>query len=486
MPPRPFFSRPAESTPMATDLPPDATPGSTTSVDDAANDFRPWERVAELVDAGDREGLEQYLHKLSTFDQALALDRLDEQHHTAVLTILPAEEAAELLRHLNEVQAAEIVDALSAEDLAAIVQELPSDEQADLIGDLQADHAEAIMAALPPGEAAALRELTAYNDDVAGGLLVREVLRFNETTHVGDVISSLSENAEEFRDYDVQYAYLIDDAERLVGVLPMRNLLFARRGQPVADIMIRDPLSVRDTTPLDDLRDFFDAHHFLGVPVVDHDNRLLGVVHRNAVDYETTRAAESDFLKSQGIIGGEELRTMPVVQRAKRRLSWLSINILLNVGAATVIAVYQDTLAQVIALAVFLPIISDMSGCSGNQAVAVSMRELSLGLVRPSEVARVWLKEVSVGLINGAVLGLLVAFVAVLWDGNVYLGVVVGVALFVNTIIAVSIGGTVPLLLKRFGFDPAVASGPLLTTVTDMCGFFLVLGLATAMLSYLV
>jgi len=279
---------------------------------------------------------------------------------------------------------------------------------------------------------------------------------------------------------------LIDEAERLVGVLPMRNLLFARRSQPVADIMIRDPLSVRDTTPLDDLRDFFDAHHFLGVPVVDQSNRLLGVVHRNAVDYEATRAAESDFLKSQGIIGGEELRTMPVAQRAKRRLSWLSINILLNVGAAGVIAVYQDTLAQVIALAVFLPIISDMSGCSGNQAVAVSMRELSLGLVRPSELARVWLKEVSVGLINGSVLGLLVAVVAVLWDGNLYLGVVVGLALFANTVVAVSIGGTVPLLLKRFGFDPAVASGPLLTTVTDMCGFFLVLGLATAMLTYLV
>ncbi|MEP1643358.1 magnesium transporter, partial [Rhodopirellula bahusiensis] len=121
-----------------------------------------------------------------------------------------------------------------------------------------------------------------------------------------------------------------------------------------------------------------------------------------------------------------------------------------------------------------------------NQAVAVSMRELSLGLVRPSEMLRVWLKEISVGLINGTVLGLLVAVVAVVWDGNPYLGLVVGVALCANTLIAVSIGGTVPLLLKRLGFDPAVASGPLLTTVTDMCGFFLVLGMATAMLDRLI
>ena len=137
----------------------------------------------------------------------------------------------------------------------------------------------------------------------------------------------------------------------------------------------------------------------------------------------------------------------------------------------------------VIALAVFLPIISDMSGCSGNQAVAVSMRELSLGLVRPSEVVRVWLKEVSVGLINGATLGVLLGVVAWLWRGSSTLGVVVGAALALNTVVAVSIGGCVPLILKGLGVDPALASGPILTTVTDICGFFFALGLAALALS---
>jgi magnesium transporter len=196
-------------------------------------------------------------------------------------------------------------------------------------------------------------------------------------------------------------------------------------------------------------------------------------------------ATESDYLKSQGIVGGEELRTMPLILRSRRRLSWLSVNVFLNIGAAAVIALFQDTLQSVIALAVFLPIISDMSGCSGNQAVAVSMRELSIGVIRPTELLRVWLKELSVGLINGTVLGLLVGICAVLFDGNPYLGIVIGVALFANTLIAVSIGGTVPLLLKRLQIDPAVASGPLLTTITDMCGFFLVLGSATLLLSKL-
>ena len=130
--------------------------------------------------------------------------------------------------------------------------------------------------------------------------------------------------------------------------------------------------------------------------------------------------------------------------------------------------------------------VSDMSGCSGNQAVAVTMRELSLGLVRPVDAFRVWLKEVSVGLINGVVLGILIGAVAWIWKGNLYLGIVIGLALSINTVIAVSIGGVVPLLLKRLGQDPAVASGPLLTTITDMAGFFLVLSLATLFMPLLI
>ena len=206
---------------------------------------------------------------------------------------------------------------------------------------------------------------------------------------------------------------------------------------------------------------------------------------RAAVDEARSEQHDSDFLKTQGIIGGEEIRTLPVLLRSRRRFAWLSVNIVLNVMAASVIALFRDTLSAVIALAVFLPIISDMSGCSGNQAVAVSLRELSLGLVRTEELLRVWIKEITVGLLNGVALGLLVGIVAYAWQGNPYLGIVVGVALCLNTMIAVSIGGIIPLVLKRFHIDPAVASGPILTTANDMCGFLLVLGIATAMLSRL-
>lgn len=449
-------------------------------------DQKPWVEMLRIADEGNATELEGYVSSLSTSDQALALSRLDPSETELVLQTLDPNNAADLISHLSETQAAQTVGTLEPQSAATIIQELPSDEQADVLGDLDSSQAEAILESFPDEQATAVRELASYQDNVAGGLMVSELLRFEPGMTVSDVIDQLSQHQEDLHDYDVRYGYVCDDQGKLVGVLPMRNLLFVKRASKVEDLMVRDPMSVNDLTPLDDLIEFFDSHAFLGVPVVDGAGVLKGVIHRTAVDHATVLATESDYMKSSGIVGGEELRTMPLWLRSRRRLSWLSINILLNIGAASVIALFQDTLESVIALAVFLPIISDMSGCSGNQAVAVSMRELSLGLVRPAELMLVWLKELGVGLINGSVLGFLVAIAAILFNGNPYLGLVVGVALFVNTIIAVSIGGTVPLLLKRMGFDPAVASGPLLTTVTDMCGFLLVLGLATLMLSKLV
>ncbi len=261
--------------------------------------------------------------------------------------------------------------------------------------------------------------------------------------------------------------------------------MLTRQSAPISDIMSISP-HVSPDTNLDELNAIFEHHELTSVPVIDRHVRLLGVVTRAGVIEALAERADEEHRKMQGIIGGDEIRTMPVLTRSLRRLSWLSINIVLNIIAASVIAFYEDTLSAVIALAVFLPIVSDMSGCSGNQAVAVSMRELALGVVKPFEVVRVWLQEILVGLINGLALGFLLGTAAWLWKGNPYLGLVVGGALAANTILAVSIGGTVPLLLKRVGIDPAVASGPILTTVTDMCGFFLVLSIAAAMLPLLV
>jgi magnesium transporter len=316
--------------------------------------------------------------------------------------------------------------------------------------------------------------------------MVTEFLSYPELITAGEVLDDLRQNAERYTNYDVQYVYCCSEFGDLVGVLRLRDLLLTPRNRRIADFMIRKPLAVSVHTTLDDLAEIFDKHAFFGVPVLDEGGRLAGVAKRRDVEGAISNRADSDYLKSQGIVGGEELRSMPLRPRVSRRLSWLGGNVILNIAAASVIAFYQETLTQVIALAVFLPIISDMSGNAGIQAIAVSLREMTLGLLKPREVLWVFMKEISVGAINGLVLGLLVAVAAWLWKGNPYLGLVVGTALTLNTIVAAVVGGTLPLFLKRLKMDPALASGPILTTVTDMCGFFFVLSFASMILPKLV
>ena len=443
------------------------------------------EQLEAVVDGGDAVALEELLDSMPSGELAYALSRLSDEDQTKVLTTLSSEDAAGIIEQLSHAQAVDMIEHLAPDLAAGILDEMPSAEQADLIAELSENSAEAILAHMDPAEAANARELIQYDSDVAGGIMVKEYLAYPMDATVKDVVDDLCERGDEYRDYDIQYSYIIDSEKRVKGVLRMHNLLMAKRSTLIHDIMIQNPVFVHDTMPLDELAEFFDQHHYLGVPVVDEEDRLIGVVQQRAVQEAVSEKHDDDYLKSQGIVGGEEFRTMSLYRRTSRRLSWLSINIVLNLGAASVIAMFEHTLSAVIALAVFLPIISDMSGCSGSQAVAVSVRELSLGLVRPTELLRVWLKEISVGIINGVVLGLLVGGIALVWKGQPYLGLVAGSALCLNTMIAVSFGGLLPLVLKRFDTDPAIASGPILTTVTDMCGFFLVLGMATMMLDKL-
>lgn len=449
--------------------------------------IKPWEDLRRVLAASsDPQALDDFLDALPPGEAARAMSRLDSTERRRVFGLLDPVDAAHLVEQMADVQAAEMLDELTPTAAAAILHELNSDEQADLLGNLPLPDAEAILAELPPEEEAVVRSLSDYSSDIAGGLMMTEYLAFHESATVGEVAGDLRSNAEVYADYAVQYVYAISRRGVLRGVVPLRDLLLGRSAARLDEIMIPAPLAVTDRAELAELEDVFDRHSFVAVPVVADDGRLLGVVRRSALEEALAERADSDYRKSLGIVGGEELRTMPLLRRSARRLSWLSVNIVLNVAAASVIAFHQDTLTAVIALAAFLPIVSDMSGCSGNQAVAVSMRELSLGLVRPQEVARVWRQEAGLGLLNGAVLGLLLGAVAWLWRGNVYLALVVGGALALNTVVAVSIGGTVPLILRRLGFDPALASGPILTTITDLCGFLLTLQLASMMLAKLV
>jgi len=441
--------------------------------------------LAEMIGDRDAGGCTEWVEATHGQEAVRALSRLSDEEREQLLAMVEPDVAAEVVERLPEPQAVDAIEHLDANIAAAILAEIPSDDRVDILKELDAPGAEAIICLMEAAEADDIRRMVAYDEDVAGGLMITEFLAFPTTATVSEVLRDLEANAEKYADFNITYTYVIDEAGALVGVVPLRRFLLARRGATLDTIMIPDPVRVTDLEPLVDLSIRFRDEPYMGLPVVDATGVLIGVVERSGVEHALAEESDEAYREALGIIGGEELRSMPLVVRSRRRLAWLSLNIVLNIIAASVIAMHTDTLEAVIALAVFLPIISDMSGCSGNQAVAVSMRELSLGVTRPSDLFRVLGKEIAVGVVNGIALGVLIGLVAFLWKGNPWLGGVVGAALTLNTMIAVSIGGCVPLALKGLKLDPALASGPILTTVTDLCGFLLVLTFASMALAKL-
>ena len=446
----------------------------------------PWERLREILEGADARAIEEYLDGLPWSERARAISRLSPEDQERLLTTLAPQDAADLVENLPEHQAADLIELLSPQEAAPIVEELSSDQQADVLGKMEDTKSEAILAEMDPGEAAEARVLRAYDPATAGGLMITEFVSFAEGVAVQEVLHRLRLHGAEYAEYDIQYLYVIDAEGHPVGVLRTRDLLLAPATKGITELMVRPVRTVALSTSLQDLAHHFEESSFFGLPVVSEKGILVGVVMRRAVDEALKEQSENSFLASQGIVGGEEFRTNPLHVRVRRRFSWLSVNVLLNMVSASVIAVNQETLGQVISLAVFLPIISDMSGCAGQQSVAVSIRELSLGLLRPTEILRVVAKESGPAAVNGILLGAVVGVVAALWSGNPYLGMVVGAAQGINIIVAATFGGLLPLVLKRFGFDPALSSGLILTTVTDMCGFLLALTFAAQYLALLV
>jgi magnesium transporter len=443
----------------------------------------PWDRLRELTTQGDAQALQAFLKDLEPLETVRALFRLSAEEQELLVELLPPQHAAELIEDLPDFHAADIIERLEPAAAADIVEELDSDLGADLLSEIAPMDAQAILDEMAPTYARKVKTLISYPPEVAGGLMSTEYYAYPVTASVKDFLEDLRR-----RRADVellpQRVLLIDAGQRPTGAVEIADVLLTAPETPLATLsQAVEPVRVDEG--LDELEDYFRRYETLGAPVVDSEGRLIGRLRQHAVFDAIAERAQEEQLKVQGIVGGEELRHLPITTRSRRRLSWLSINVVLNIIAASVIAFYQDTVAAVIALAVFLPIVSDMSGCSGNQAIAVTMRELTLGVIHPRDALRVWWQEASVGLLNGLALGTLLGAAAYLWQGNAVLGLVVGAALAINTLVAVSIGGTVPLLLKRLHADPALASGPVLTTITDMFGFFLVLGLATLALPWL-
>lgn len=311
----------------------------------------------------------------------------------------------------------------------------------------------------------------------AGAVMSREVVAFPKGDRVRDAVATLKSLATSA--HPPGYAYAVDEAGRLVGVLNMRDLLLADDDAPLASVMRGEVFSVPARMDREEMLRALGARHFLAVPVVDDAGRLVGAVRADEVLRSAQEEATEDIQRLFGA-GAEEKALSPAAFKVRRRLPWLVVNLSTAFLAASVVGLFEDLIGRVAALAVFLPIVAGQGGNAGVQALSVVLRGLAVGEVDLSHAARLAGLELLVGLANGLAVGAVTAVAAWLWHGNPWMGVVIGLAMIINMLAAGLSGAAIPLLMKRLGFDPAQSSGIFLTTVTDIVGFFAFLGFAWA------
>lgn len=449
---------------------------------EAPDDRTTLQRIRELLDAGDAPALQDALTPLHPSDLADLLEALGEDERMAVLRALSDEPAlaAEALAEMEpDEHPEESLAALDSEQMGDILAELAVDDAADIIGEMDPDDQVRALASLPRAEAGEIRELMRYDEESAGGIMTTELVAVPISLTAAETIDEVRRQGQEVG--EIWVVFVIDANGLLEGYLPLQTLLTAAPDARLDELVLPPVADVLPDTPQDEVARVLSRYNLSVVPVVDERGRLLGGVTFDDVIDVVEAEATRDILSLGGTSGEEELRG-GWWDAVRVRLPWLFVNLLTAFAASSVVVAFKGTVAALPLLAAWMPVIAGMGGNTGTQALAVTVRRLALSNESSGRRWSVVGKEVLVGVGNGFAIGVTVAVIAFLLNQNVMLGVVVMVAMWLNLAVAGFAGAFVPIVLERLDVDPAVASSIFVTTFTDMCGFLLLLGLATRLL----
>lgn len=426
--------------------------------------------------------LEEYL-QMHPADLADRLQRLPLSDAQALLSRFPPEKSAAALAEAEPENVAELVADFSPKQLAGLLPRMAPQKAVDVLQELPANTRREVLVALPAHQSTSLRSLLRYPEDTAGGIMSNRFIALREDMTLDHVREMLASRGREDRAEDVAYLYVTDAEQRLVGIVSLRDLVFRGTGRSMNQIMNRDVKCVRVDADQEELAREFEHYHYLGLPVLDAEGRLVGVVKASDAMEIARKEATEDMQLMVGL-SGEERSMTPWKKSIGRRLPWLYVNLATAFAAAAIVNLFEKTIAQWTALAVFLPIIAGQGGNAGMQTLTVIIRDLALGELAPGDGRKALLKELVLGLINGLAIGLVVGVIGWFWKGSAMLGVVAGAAMLLNQLAAAFSGVVIPLGLRLLRVDPALASSIFLTTVTDVAGFFFFLGLAALALNY--
>jgi magnesium transporter len=434
--------------------------------------------VAEALEQGDLERAASLATPLHAADQADLLEQLDREGRAALVGQLEPDLDPELLTYLDGAVREEVLEQLGPAQAGAAIAQLETDDAIEILEDLDVSEQMALLATLPMPERAAVEAGLAYPEESAGRLMQRDFVAVPEFWTVGQTIDYLRVNPDLPDDfYDL---YIINPRFEPVGSIPLSKVLRSKRGVLLTELRMKALHLVPVEEDQEKVGFMFRQYGLVSAPVIDANGRMLGVITVDDVVDVIEEEAQEDILKLGGV-QETDLFQRPL-RAGMRRFPWLMINLGTAILASVVIAQFEEAIEQVVALAVLMPIVASMGGNGGTQTVTIVVRALAAREVTPANALRVLGKEAMVGGFNGLLFLVAGALVAVLWFGNVLLGVLFGVALLITLIFAALAGVVIPLAFDRFGVDPALASGVFMTTVTDVVGFLSFLGLATLFL----
>ena len=428
----------------------------------------------------DVRAIDALMEPLHPADIADLLEQISSGEREALLELWSSGVDGEVLSELEWSTREEILPLLPDAVLADAVRELDSDDVVDLVEDLGEDQQEAILDALNDADRAAVEQALSYPEESAGRLMQREVVRAPDHWTVGEMIDFLRSDSAELPE-QFYHIVLVNPAMKPVAQVTLGRLLSSPRAVKLVDITEDSFRVIPVTQDEDDVAYAFNQYHLISAPVVDDDGRLVGVITIDDAMIVLDEANEEDLLALSGV-GRDESLNDSIATTARQRFPWLFVNLLTAIVASLVISVFEGTISQIVALAVLMPIVASMGGNAGMQSLAVAVRSIATRDLTRSNMLRVVSREAGVGLLNGFAFAIIMGFVGFFWFGLPLLGLVIAVAMVINLVVAAFAGILVPVALDRFGADPALASGTFVTTVTDVVGFFVFLGLASMLL----
>lgn len=422
--------------------------------------------------------------ELHPYDQAAFFGELDDDTRTKVYNFLSPEEMAELFENLeaDDEDFKDVLAQMNPNYAADMLSNMYADDAVDVLNELDKDQVASYLTIMDEDAAQEIKDLLHYEEYTAGSIMTTEFIAISANQTVRSAMYILKNEAPQAE--TIYYLFVIDDEKRLAGVISLRDLIVADDDTMISEIMNERVVSVSVGEDQEEVARMMRDYNFLALPVVDFQNHLLGIITVDDIIDVMEEEASDDYSKLAGIADLDTMDRNPF-SAAKKRLPWLIILLFLGMFTASLIGRFEETLNKVSILAVFIPLIAGMAGNTGTQALAVAVRGIATGDLEKESKWHIIVREAGTGLITGAICGVLVTFVVYFWHGEFYLGALVGISIFITLIIATLAGSLVPLLMHRLKIDPAVASGPFITTINDIISILIYFGIATAFMSYL-